>query len=181
VSEITKKICLVGDFGVGKTSLIRRFINREFRDEYLSNVGAKTLRKSLEVMSADGVTLSPITLVIWDIEGSTKFRSIAPTYLQGAGGAIIVADVTRLETLEGIVAHVQNFLKLNAKAVVVIALNKVDLLNSEQVDRLYSTYALLDTPRVLATYLTSAKTGQEVDQAFETLAKWLLAPRSLEK
>jgi small GTP-binding protein len=180
VSEVTKKICLVGDFGVGKTSLIRRFTDGEFSDQYLSTVGVKTSRKSLTVMPVAGAMLSPITLVIWDIEGNTKFRSIAPTYLQGAGGAIIVADVTRLETLDGIVAHVEDFLALNAKAVVVIALNKADLLDAEQVNRLYGTYALLDHPRVLATYLTSAKTGQEVSQAFETLAKWLLAPRSLE-
>ena len=81
---------MLGDFGVGKTSLIRRFVERSFSDEYLSTVGVKISRKTVTVpeLSQD------IDLLIWDIEGQTKFKAVAPSYLQGAAAVIIVGDVT---------------------------------------------------------------------------------------
>ena len=98
MSIISKKICLVGDFSVGKTSLIRRFVENKFSDRYLSTVGVKISRKSIEVETAIASQL--VNLLIWDIEGQTKFQSIATSYLKGASGSIIVADITRPETLE---------------------------------------------------------------------------------
>ena len=97
---ISKKICLVCDFGVGKTSLIRRFVERQFSDQYLSTVGVKIFRKNLELLGVKQQEKLNLQLLIWDLEGHTKFKAIAPTYLQGASGALIVADVTRQETLE---------------------------------------------------------------------------------
>ncbi|MEO1762587.1 MAG: GTP-binding protein, partial [Cyanobacteria bacterium J06629_18] len=80
MSTISKKICLIGDFGVGKTSLIRRFVDRQFSDKYLSTVGVKISRKSVEVTdSKQGKNLN-LQLLIWDIEGSTKFKGISASY-----------------------------------------------------------------------------------------------------
>lgn len=170
MSVIARKICLIGDFGVGKTSLISRFVDRQFSDEYLSTVGVKISRKLIDVENAGTQTV--FQLLIWDIEGSTKFKTIAPSYLQGAKGAIVVADVTRPETLENLSEHIERFIKLNPQGVLVVALNKSDLVDPEQLDELLKK-SQDHHPGVLSIYPTSAKTGIHVDQLFQTLAKHL--------
>jgi small GTP-binding protein len=169
MSVIARKICLVGDFGVGKTSLISRFVDRQFSDQYLSTVGVKISRKLVELPEAS----DSLQLLIWDIEGSTKFKAIAPTYLQGAKGAIIVADVTRPETLEHLPEHIDRFTSLNPQGSFVIALNKSDLIDTEQLQALLNTVKTRH-PTVLNTYSTSAKTGSNVDQLFQTLSQKML-------
>jgi small GTP-binding protein len=169
MSVIARKVCLIGDFGVGKTSLISRFVDRQFSDQYLSTVGVKISRKIVEVDAAP----TSLQLLIWDIEGSTKFKGIAPSYLQGAKGAILVADVTRPETLEHLSEHIDQFTKLNPQGVFVVALNKSDLLDTEQLDRLLQG-SKKQYSNVLRVYPTSAKTGDNVDSLFETLSQNLL-------
>lgn len=162
-----KKICLVGDFSVGKTSLIRRFVDNQFSDEYLSTVGVKLSRKLVELPEAD----LNVELLIWDIEGQTQFKAIAPSYLQGAKGAIIVGDVKRPETLEHLTDHLELFFKINPKGQAIAALNKVDLIKADAGQRLIEKYTLTaDYPQVLATYATSAKTGKDVNEIFQELA-----------
>ena len=165
MSTISQKICLVGAFGVGKTSLIRRFVDRQFSDQYLSTVGVKISRKLLSAQP----NASQVQLLIWDIEGSTKFKSIAPSYLQGAKGAILVGDLTRPETLEALGAHLQSFLAVNPAGRAVVALNKADIIKPELHQQSLKSYALTHSS-VLATYLTSAKAGDNVDQLFYTFA-----------
>lgn len=169
MTTISKKICLVGDFGVGKTSLIRRFVDRQFSDQYLSTVGVKLSRKTVEI--SNPISTQDFQLLIWDIEGNTRFKAIAPTYLQGAKGAIIVADVTREETLEHLTKHVQQFLTVNPQAAIVLALNKSDLIEPDTLARLLQLYQFSEQSRVLATYPTSAKTGAQVDKIFQQLAQ----------
>ncbi|NEQ25893.1 MAG: GTP-binding protein [Microcoleus sp. SIO2G3] len=158
---ISKKLCIIGDFGVGKTSLIRRYVDRQFSDQYLSTVGVKISRKLIDSLQ--------LQLLIWDIEGSTKFKAIAPAYLQGAKGAIVVGDVTRPETIDHLVEHVQSFLLINPQSFVSIALNKADLVEDEKVEYLARSIELQNQSRVIAIEPTSAKTGDAVDRMFETL------------
>lgn len=153
---------MVGDFGVGKTSLIRRFVDRQFSDQYLSTVGVKISKKLIESVN--------LQLLIWDLEGHTKFKGITPSYLQGASGAIVVADVSRIETIERIPEHLQLFCSVNPKSSVVIALNKIDLVDEEKLARLTQEVQLNDWERVSGLYQTSAKTGAYVDEIFEKLA-----------
>lgn len=162
MAMISKKICMVGDFGVGKTSLIRRFVDRQFNDQYLSTVGVKISRKLIESVN--------LQMLIWDIEGHTKFKGIAPSYLQGASGALIVADVSRIETIERIPEHVQLFLSINPKGSLIIALNKSDLIDEEKLTKLVQMVELQKLERVSKIYQTSAKTGAFVDEIFEELA-----------
>ncbi|NER82072.1 MAG: GTP-binding protein, partial [Leptolyngbya sp. SIO1D8] len=96
---IAKKICLIGDFAVGKTSLIRRYVDRQFSDEYLSTVGVKISRKRLDLAPVNNSPSVQLQLIIWDLEGRTKFEAIAPGYLQGASGAIVVGALDRQTTL----------------------------------------------------------------------------------
>jgi small GTP-binding protein len=169
MSLISKKICLVGDFGVGKTSLIRQFVDRQFSDRYLSTVGVKISRKLMESPESEPQSPQGTQLLIWDIEGSNKFKGIAPSYFQGARGAVIVGDVTRPETLTNINEFITSFLAVNPKSSLVIALNKSDLIEVEYLEKLQQTYQF-NQPSVLATYLTSAKTGNNVDEIFQILA-----------
>lgn len=164
---ISKKICMVGDFGVGKTSLIRRFVDRQFNDQYLSTVGVKISRKLIESVN--------LQMLIWDIEGHTKFKGIAPSYLQGASGALIVADVSRIETIERIPEHVQLFSSINPKGSLVVALNKSDLIDEEKLTKLVQMVEFQKLERVSKIYQTSAKTGAYVDEIFEELASQIKA------
>ena len=170
MSNISKKICLIGDFGVGKTSLIRRFVDRQFSDKYLSTVGVKISRKSVEVNDSQQQKQTKLQLLIWDIEGSTKFKGISASYFQGAKGAIIVGDVTRPESLESISEHLQAFLKPNPKSKAVIALNKSDLIDAEYLEKYQQLYSFKDSNSFVSTYTTSAKTGINVDDIFQSLA-----------
>lgn len=165
---ISKKICLVGDFNVGKTSLIRRFVDRQFSDQYLSTVGVKISRKIVELEAVAEKKNLSVQLLIWDLEGSTKFKAIAPTYLQGSKGAIIVGDLTRPETFEHIQDHIQSFSSINPKGQIVIALNKFDLVDQAKLEKLIASYKP-SSQQVTAIYRTSAKTGKDVDAIFQTL------------
>ncbi|WP_233787120.1 Rab family GTPase [Dulcicalothrix desertica] len=174
MSTISKKICLVGDFGVGKTSLIRRFVDRQFSDKYLSTVGVKISRKIVDLIDVNPENKKELQLLIWDIEGSNKFKAIAPTYFQGAKGAIIVADVTQQDTLTSISDHIQTFLAVNPQASIVIALNKSDLIETEYLEKIRQMYQFDNNNHVLSTYVTSAKTGTNVDEIFQLLSHSLV-------
>lgn len=176
MTDISQKICLVGDFGVGKTSLIRRFVDRQFSDRYLSTVGVKISRRQVEVAEHPSNPLPGrnIQLLIWDLEGRSKFKGVAPSYLQGAKGVIIVSDLTRPETVRGVGDHIDLFHSVNAQGAVALALNKADLV----ADPAREAKSLLDPQqyrRAFATYLTSAKSGIHVDEIFEAIALKLLA------
>ena len=172
MTVITKKICLLGDFNVGKTSLIRRFVEDEFSDQYLSTVGVKVSRKSLDIKT--NLNLYQVNLLIWDLEGKTKFKSITPSYLKGAGGAIIVADLTRTNTLSSLNQHLNLFSEINPQANIAIALNKADLVSQEKLDKLLELHSSYDCDRILGAYPTSAKTGENVTDLFNCLSRSLV-------
>lgn len=170
MSSISKKICLVGDFGVGKTSLIRRFVDRQFSDKYFSTVGVKISRKTVELEQVKQHEKLSVNLLIWDLEGSTKFKAIAPTYLQGASAAILVGDVSRQETIEHLADHLNLFLSVNPKGFIIIALNKSDLADEEKLAKLLQMSNNYQQAQVLSIQPTSAKTGQAVDEIFKNIA-----------
>ncbi len=170
MSTISKKICLIGDFGVGKTSLIRRFVDRQFSDQYLSTVGVKISRKSMDVSNLEQQKKITLQLLIWDIEGSTKFKGVSASYFQGAKGAIIVGDVTRPESLENILEHIQAFSKVNPQGKTVVALNKSDLIDAEYLEKYCQLYSFSDNKSFVSTYASSAKSGTNVDEIFQSLA-----------
>lgn len=166
--ELTKKICMLGDFGVGKTSLIRRFVDRQFSDQYLSTVGAKISKKTIDSYPPTSADPYRVKLMIWDLEGHTKFKAVAPSHLQGAAGVLLVGDVTRQETLQNLAFHLEDYLRINPEGIVAIAFNKGDLKSEEELNVLHRLYAL-DHPQVQKVFVTSAKTGDQVDDIFQTL------------
>jgi len=157
---IRKKILLLGDFSVGKTSLVKRYVDGAFDDKYLTTIGVKISKKIVEV---DGVECE---LLIWDVEGSTPSKKISLGYYRGASGAIFVTDVTRKETLDNLQAHKDVFLTENPSAQFVTAYNKVDMLSE------MARGSIIVEGDV---FLTSAKDDENVEALFVQLVKKMMA------
>ena len=162
---VQKKICLLGDFAVGKTSLMRRFVEDRFDDKYLSTIGVKISRKT--VFRPYG----QLNLLVWDMTGGDDIGTQAKaSYLRGASGALVVCDLTRRETLSIFERYAQQMRTLNPQTPLVLVGNKVDLL----ADRGISDTELQSIADSLGTgtfFLTSAKTGAQVDAAFLHLSE----------
>jgi small GTP-binding protein len=163
---IQKKVCLLGAFAVGKTSLVSRFVHSMFSERYLTTVGVKIDKKSVDVDHQQ------VDLVIWDIYGEDDFQKVRLSYLRGAAGYLLVADGTRMTTFDTAVA-----LQKSAEASVgpvpfIVVVNKSDLLDSWEIDdKLLQRYV----HRGWDIVRTSAKTGDQVESAFERLARAMLA------
>jgi len=166
MSSVQKKVCLLGDFAVGKTSLIRRFTEGIFEDKYLSTIGMKISRKTLEIQDRS------LTLLIWDLAGGEKFSRITPSYYRGAAGAILVCDLTRIETLPILTHYAEDFQKLNPRAPLLVVGNKVDLHNQQAISstELHKVATQLRT----SCFTSSAKTGENVEMLFLTLGRRVL-------
>ena len=95
---IQKKVCLLGDFGVGKTSLVARAVKNEFPDKYLTTVGVKMDTKSISISDK-----LDVKVILWDIAGDSCLNSKAMSYIRGSAGFIFVADGTRMNTLNSVV------------------------------------------------------------------------------
>ncbi len=158
---IQKKICMVGVFGTGKTSLVQQFIYSKFSEKYHSTVGVKIDRKQVSVAGTD------VNLLLWDLAGQDKFQSVQGSYLRGSAGVFFVVDGTRRETLDEL-GGLQALARDNVGAVPsVIAINKADLEDQWQLGP--GDFDALFGPgrHVLK---TSAKTGVGVEEAFLWLA-----------
>ena len=142
----SKKIVLLGHFGVGKTSLIRRFVDSAFNEDYLVTVGVHVKKKEVKLDGED------VTLIIWDIEGNSSIDKARSSYLLGTQGFLYVFDVTRPETFEDIDTEM-DFLKENYKDVPVVTIgNKTDLITSDEKKEFFEgdnlKIAPLPVPRV---------------------------------
>ena len=161
---ISRKIVLIGDFATGKTSLIRRFVDNQFSDTYLSTIGVKISKKIIQL---DNTTLQGM---IWDIEGGTETKPVNKTYLIGAHSAILVADGTRYETLEHIAMYRALLHKNNAKIPLVLVINKCDCLSDEARHAMTEKAKTMYGDGIKNIFLTSAKTGEGVEEMFLTIA-----------
>lgn len=163
---IQKKVCLLGDFSVGKTSLVQRFIYNRFRDEYLSTIGVKIARKS--IILDDEATLN---MFIWDLAGSKEFTGVHASYLQGTHGALLVCDLTRPETLLSLKEYRKQLYAIAPDVPLIVIANKVDL----ETERKIPTKTLDELARSFDTHAvtTSAKTGHRIEEVFTTLAQSL--------
>lgn len=159
---LQKKVCLLGDFGVGKTSLVGRFVNNEFSDKYLTTVGVKMDTKLIAVNDELSVKL-----IIWDIAGENSLKKISQTYLRGAAGFLLVLDGTRINTLDSALDMKHGIRELLGEIPFVILLNKTDLttqweLKATHIERLNAPQEQI--------FFTSAKSGEQVEEAFSALS-----------
>jgi len=159
---IQKKVCMLGAFAVGKTSLVARFVTSMFSEKYLTTVGVKIDKKHVSLLRGE------MELILWDIYGEDEFQKVRMSYLQGASAYLLVADGTRKETLD-VAASLQRAAEAEiGKVPFVLALNKVDLADQWQVDRHELEQAGQWGWKIVR---TSAKTGEGVEEAFLILAR----------
>ena len=160
---LTSKVCIVGDFAVGKTSVVERFVNNQFSDKYLTTVGVKVDTKEIELPDA-GVQQK---LILWDVAGTDTFGDTEFAYLRGAAGHVFVADGTRPHTLGTVEQLREKIIGRYGASPSVLLLNKHDLTSDWDVseERIASL-----RPDFGAIFLTSAKTGEEVENALVRLA-----------
>ena len=161
-----KKICMLGSFSVGKTSLVARYVSSVFSDKYLTTVGVKIDKKTVAV---DGVDL---TLLLWDIYGEDDFQKLRMSYLRGAAGYLLVVDGTRRATLD-VALGLEEKVRSEVGAIpFVVCLNKADLKAEWEIDRdLLEARAAAGGWSVLE---TSARLGTGVDEAFTLLTRRML-------
>ncbi len=162
---IQKKVALLGASGVGKTSLVRRYVESLFDDAYLTTIGVKIDKK---VVSAAG---QDVTLVLWDVAGAEERFSVPSSYVRGASGVLLVADGTRPETLTEAFDILDRITRDVGPLPYVLVLNKADLTEAWRIDEADTTGRAVVPIRVLR---SSAKTGDGVDEAFGALAEALL-------
>jgi small GTP-binding protein len=159
---LQKKICLLGAFGVGKTSLVRRFVDTIFSDNYLTTVGVKLDKKTLEVAG------ETVNLILWDIAGEDAVSAVRTTYLRGSAGYVLVADGTRADTLD-----VARSIQVRAETEIgrvpfLLLVNKADLRAEWTIpEGVFAELAGLGW----TVHYTSAKTGESVEAAFQELSE----------
>lgn len=164
---IKKKVCMLGSFAVGKTSLVQQYVNSIFSEKYLTSIGVKIDQKSLVFNNID------ITLLLWDIHGEDEFQKIPKSYLKGSSGYFLIMDGTRISTLS-IIGEIKKMADevLGSDTPFLVLVNKVDLSDrwefSEEMEKEISA-------RNWRIIKTSAKTGEGVEKAFQELTKLMMA------
>jgi small GTP-binding protein len=156
---------MLGSFSVGKTSLVRRFVESIFSEQYHTSIGVKVDKK---VVRAEG---RDVTLVLWDIHGEDAFQKVQISYLRGMSGYLLVADGTRRQTLEDALALSTRITETMGKIPVVLLLNKSDLTAQWEIEPDREARLAADGWK---RFRTSAKTGESVEDAFSQLTLAML-------
>lgn len=158
----SRKIVILGHFGVGKTSLIQRFVNDSFSDKYRVTIGVHITKKVVKITENESMSL-----IIWDLEGTDEIQMIRDSYLLGTHGVVYVFDVARPSTFQNINGELEIVAKKIPNVPLMVVGNKVDLVN------LNDLKGLLKEKDIAANYLSSAKTGSSVNEMFSQLASLL--------
>jgi small GTP-binding protein len=153
----SKKVILLGHFGVGKTSLVKQFVTQKFSEEYHTTIGVKVDKKVLEIGNTS------LTMILWDIEGGVMQSHLPQSYFLGAQGIIFVFDLLRPATWENMDTELGYFKEILPKASIRIIGNKKDLLDEMQLQEFENQNA------GKFHYLSSAKTGENVEELFMAL------------
>ena len=166
---IQKKVCMLGGFAVGKTSLIRRFLTNLFSEQYQSTIGVSVDKKTVSVDE------QPVTLVLWDLYGEDDYQRLRESYLRGASGYILVMDGTRKATLDTALALQDTAVRVLGAVPFVAVINKADLRSEWEIEEQAIGRLRERNWTVLS---GSAKLGQGVDELFSLLAARMLAAPS---
>lgn len=160
--SIQKKVCMLGAYAVGKTSLVRRFILSDFDEKYHVTIGVKTDKKIITLGDRE------VMMMIWDIAGAEDHFTVPSSYLRGSAGVLLVIDGTRAQTLDRAVDLAEQIDSDLGKIPRVVLLNKADLTTQWQLDeQKIAGLSVLECPILRS----SAKTGENVEEAFRLLAE----------
>jgi len=162
---IKKKVCMLGAFSVGKTSLVQQYVHSIFSDKYHTTVGVKIEKAQVIIQE------TPVDLIIWDLHGEDGFQHVRLSYLKGSSGCIYVADGTRSTTLATALNLREIVEKTMGTMPFLLVINKVDLIDLWEIDSL-----LMDEIREkgITVVQTSAKTGDAVRHAFQLLTEKMM-------
>lgn len=167
---LKSKVCLVGEIAVGKTSLIARYVTDMFDPRYLMTIGTKVMKKEVTINIEDRDTDVTVEMTIWDIMGEKGFRQLLKeAYFFGANGIFAVCDLTRRNTLDDLDDWIDHVIRVVGEVPMYVAVNKADL--SDQ-----AAFGEEEVRAFLRAYrapfgFTSAKTAQNVENAFGSLAR----------
>lgn len=169
---IKKNIIMLGDGAVGKTSLIRRFVVDEYSDDYIQTIGTKVTKKELQIGPKDD--RKDMVLMIWDIIGQKGYRYTQSLSFRGMNGALMVADLTRKDTLDSVLSYwIPLVLRVAGPIPMIFLGNKSDLVDEAEFG-LEDIEAVAENCEAFGSsqhcYLTSALTGESVENAFSQLA-----------
>src|SRR5512136_1471590 len=172
LKEILKKIVLLGDGGVGKTSMVARYVIDKFDDKYIATIGTKVSRKDIQLVYPNLIV--NLRLMIWDILGQKEYSKIRSASMTGAHGIIVVGDLSRPETISAL----NDFWLVESGKIVgdmptVFVGNKLDLVGEDS-----PTVKLLEgasAKRGSPFFVCSAKTGENVEAVFKTLGDLLIS------
>jgi len=171
--KVRAKVCMVGDAGVGKTSLIRRFVLDQFDNKYIKTIGTKVSKKSLDLVDTRRSREVEVILTIWDIMGQEGFRELLKdAYFSGANGILAVCDVTNTDTMNRLDGWLDRTYKIAGDVPVSILANKVDLVEASKVDE--GSFEQFRKGYDAPCFYTSARTGENVPKAFLDLATRIL-------
>ncbi|UCD02087.1 MAG: GTP-binding protein [Promethearchaeota archaeon] len=162
--EYAFKLILGGEGGVGKTSMVHRFVEDSFLTDYKSTIGTSIMKKECEFQGLE----SKVRFVIWDLAGQAQFKRVRQTYLANAEAGILVYDVTREETFDSLENWFKEIKSVSPAISLILVGNKIDL----KEDRVVSTEQGEELAQKLnLSYIeTSAKTGENINDAFKMLA-----------
>lgn len=161
------KIVLLGEANVGKTSLVYRFIENKFRENYKSTLGVNLLKKDMKLEE-----FGEVSAQIWDLGGQESFKSLRKLYLEGANGALVIYDCTKKKTLEKLSDWIQDFKQARGNEPLVLIGNKNDLEDKVKIpESVGSEFARKNNMIYIS---TSAKTGSNVEEAFKEITKLIL-------
>lgn len=167
------KIVVIGDDGVGKTSLIRRYAEDSFQEDYILTIGAFFSTKKIRI----GDTI--FNLMLWDMVGQDRIKLPKTTFFKGTSAAIVVFDITNIKTLNiGVTGALDELYQSTGRIPIILAGNKADLVDNRKVTELA---AISVANKLSCQYVeTSAKTGKNVDTLFQQLLKQILISRGIE-
>lgn len=168
--NLTYKICVFGDSGVGKTTLISRYLTNKFFDDIKSTLGAAIHIKLLDIENGR------VTLQVWDFGGEDKFKFLLPAYAQGSSGGIFVFDLTNYQSMINIIDWIPEFRKISSNIPLIMVGSKLDL----EEERTCTREEAIDLMQLhgLNGYMEcSSKTGVNVESIFKILLKEILNHR----
>lgn len=182
--RVKGKICLLGDLAVGKTSLIRRYVLDTFDDKYITTIGTKVTKKRLNIEVPAKQKEVDLTLLIWDIMGQyqerlpttiSQFNRYIPqqNYFYNAKAAIIVSDLTRKSTVSNINVWISSLFEVTGQIPIILVGNKSDLKEKHEIK--VEEIKELATKYNAPSFLTSAKTGQNVEKMFYNIGELLVS------
>ena len=162
---IQKKICMLGAFAVGKTSLVSRYVKSIFSEKYHTTVGVKIDKKLVKHGEED------VNLLLWDLAGEDEFQKVRMSYLRGSSGYLLVIDGTRIATLDTALMLQKGVIEAVGDIPFVVVLNKADLIEEWDLDEAMIAGLEANGWRVIR---GSAKTGEGVEEAFSALVEKML-------